>query len=58
MTNTHRDRRNPKCAPHGQHCDRCRGVHGETPDGYRTFVTSLTWDTTEGDDMDIDECLG
>jgi hypothetical protein len=41
-----------RCAPDGQHCARCNGVHNTTADGHRTFVTSLTWDTTEEDDTD------
>lgn len=38
------------CAPHGVHCARCNGVHGVTADGFRTFVTSLTWPTHDDDD--------
>ncbi|KMO82299.1 hypothetical protein [Mycolicibacterium chlorophenolicum] len=40
---------NPKCAPDGDHCTRCNGVHNPQPGV--TFVTSRTW----GDDEQVDE---
>lgn len=39
---------NQNCAPDGQHCDRCNGVHNPYPGC--AFVTSRTWGPADGDD--------
>jgi hypothetical protein len=37
-----------RCAPDGQPCPRCRGIHNSQPGTY--FVTSRRWDPDADDD--------